>query len=112
MDELSQLGYVGKTICDFLEALAAEGVEELYSDGASVRVIFREALPPVAQQFVMRLAFGGARPFQEAMAQRDPQRDPGSKAIDVQGGTPNASKETHWQKRPNDIPHKGLQWRS
>ena len=79
MDELSQLGYVGKTICDFLDALAAEGVEELYSDGASVRVIFREALPPVAQQFVMRLAFGGARPFQEAMAhgpKGSPKRSP------------------------------------
>lgn len=71
MDELSQLGelgYVGKTICDFLATFADEKVfEELYSDGASVRVIFREALPPVAQQFVMRLAFGGARPFQEAI---------------------------------------------
>ena len=74
MDELSQLGelgYVGTTICDFLATFADEKVfEELYSDGASVRVIFREALPPVAQQFVMRLAFGGARPFQEA-AQTD-----------------------------------------
>ena len=71
MEELKQLSYVGKTISDFLGTLAADANSErifdnLYSDGPTVRVILREALPPVAQQFVMRLAFGGARPFQEA----------------------------------------------
>lgn len=70
--ELRELSYAGKTILDFLATLAAHGPDsegifnDLYSDGAAVRVILREALPPVAQQFVMRLAFGGARPFQEA----------------------------------------------
>lgn len=68
---MEELSYVGKTISDFLSTLAADANNErifdsLYSDGPTVRVILREALPPVAQQFVMRLAFGGARPFQEA----------------------------------------------
>ena len=69
---MEELSYVGKTISDFLSTLAADANNErifdsLYSDGPTVRVILREALPPVAQQFVMRLAFGGARPFQEAI---------------------------------------------
>ena len=45
-------------------------VDVLYSDASSVRVIFREALPAVAQQLVMRLLFGGARPFQESVLKR------------------------------------------
>ena len=69
-DLSAELSYVGKTICDFLAAVGEPIFEDLYSDGATVRVIFREVLPPVAQQFVMRLAFGGARPFQEVALTR------------------------------------------
>ena len=66
---------VGKNISEFLmgllDAADAEGsegiLEKLYADGASVRMIFREVLPPLAQQLVLRLAFGGKRPFQEAL---------------------------------------------
>ncbi|CAK9094920.1 unnamed protein product [Durusdinium trenchii] len=64
---------VGRRISDFLIAVEAERgeiLENLYADGASVRVIFREVLPPLEQQLVIRLSFGGKRPFQEAVLRK------------------------------------------
>ena len=69
---------VGRRISDFLIAVEAERgeiLENLYADGASVRVIFREVLPPLEQQLVIRLSFGGKRPFQEAVGAEEKTQD-------------------------------------
>ena len=65
-----EVGEAGKTISEFLAKLSPAQLDALYSDPASVRVILREAVPAVAQQLVLRLAFGGARPFQESVLRK------------------------------------------
>lgn len=60
-------------LADFLANLSAEDADSadtLYRDSAPVRFVFRQLLPPVAQQFVMRLLFGGNKPFQEAVLRK------------------------------------------
>ena len=67
---LSSLSHVGKTLFEYVSELGKAEVDLLYAHSQSVRVIFREAVPAVAQQLVMRLIFGGARPFQESVLKR------------------------------------------
>lgn len=56
---------VGKTISEFLSRQSDDFFDDLYLHPPSVRVVLREALPALGQQLIMRLACGGARPFQE-----------------------------------------------
>jgi len=66
----SSLSHVGQILFEYLSELSRTELDLLYADAPSVRVIFREAVPPVAQQLVMRLLLGGARPFQESVLKR------------------------------------------
>ncbi|CAE7307276.1 gtf2h4, partial [Symbiodinium sp. KB8] len=66
----SSLSHVGQILFEYVSELSRAELDKLYADAPSVRVIFREAVPPVAQQLVMRLLLGGARPFQESVLKR------------------------------------------
>ena len=67
---LSSLSHSGHRLLEYVSELSKAEVDTLYADAACARVIFREAVPPVAQQLIMRLVFGGARPFQESVLKR------------------------------------------
>jgi len=66
----ASLSHVGQILFEYVSELSRAELEVLYADAPSVRVIFREVLPPVAQQLLMRLLLGGARPFQESVLKR------------------------------------------
>lgn len=58
-------------LATFLAGLPPEDLDRLYREDASTaRFVFRHLLPPLAQQFTVRLVFMGAKPVQEKVLQK------------------------------------------
>jgi len=57
-------------LADFIAGLPESDLDTLYGDTGAVIFVYRHLLPPLAQQFVIRLLFCGARPFPESVLQK------------------------------------------